>query len=157
IGSGRLRVKRRIEALRDADAALPPEQRRYRTISQEHFQQLCDDEGGVSSPEYLLDYLNNAGIVFYRTELFDDRIILDQSWALDAVYTIFHRNKCHRQIRQLGGRFTRPLLESLVWDNYSVEEQQLFLSMMVSCGICFVHRRRPNSDEEDEYIAPDLL
>jgi internalin A len=46
IGAGRLRVKRRIEALRDADAALPAEQRRYRTISQQRFRQLCDEEGG---------------------------------------------------------------------------------------------------------------
>jgi internalin A len=73
------------------------------------------------------------------------------------VYTVFNRQKCHKQLRQLGGRFTRPLLEALVWDGYDVEEQRLFLSMMLACGICFVHRRRSNDDEEDEYIAPDLL
>jgi internalin A len=157
IGAGRLRVKRRIEALRDADAALPAEQRRCRTISQQRFRQLCDEEGGISSAEYLLEYLHNAGTVFYRRGLFDDRIILDQSWALEAVYAVFHRQKCYKQLRQLGGRFTRPLLEALVWDDYRVEEQKLFLSMMESCGICFLHRRRSDDDEEGEYIAPDLL
>jgi internalin A len=157
VGAGRLRVKRRLEELRDADAGLPSEQRRYRTISQEHFLQLCSEESGISSPEHLLGYLHNAGIVFYRQGLFDDRIILDQSWALEAVYAVFHRQKCYRQLRQLGGRFTRPLLEALVWDGYTVEEQKLFLSMMESCGICFVHRRRSNDDDENEYIAPDLL
>jgi internalin A len=157
IGAGRLRVKRRIEALRDEDALLPPEQRRYRTLSQERFRQLCDEAGGISSAEYLLEYLHNTGIVFYRRGLFDDRIILDQSWTLEAVYAVFNRQNCYRQIRQLGGRFTRPLLEALVWDGYSVEEQKLFLSMMESCGICFVHRHRSGDDEEDEYIAPDLL
>jgi internalin A len=157
IGAGRLRVKRRFEVLRDADAALPPEHRRYRTISQEHFLQLCSEEGGISSPEHLLGYLHNAGIVFYRHGLFDDRIILDQSWALEAVYAVFHRQKCYKQLRQLGGRFTRPLLEALVWDGYSIEEQKLFLSMMESCGICFVHRRHSSDDDENEYIAADLL
>jgi internalin A len=136
IGAGRLRVKRRIEALRDADAALPAEQRRYRTITQQRFRQLCDEAGGISSAEYLLEYLHNAGTVFYRRGLFDDRIILDQSWALEAVYAVFHRQKCYKQLRQLGGRFTRPLLEALVWDGYSVEEQKLS-GMMESCGICF--------------------
>jgi internalin A len=157
VGAGRLRVKRRLEELRDADAGLPSEQRRYRTISQEHFQQLCSEEGGISSPEYLLGYLHNAGTVFYRRGLFGDRIILDQSWALDAVYAVFNRQRCYRQLRQLGGRFARPLLESLVWDDHSVDEQKLFLSMMVSCGICFVHRHRTDDDEEDQFIAPDLL
>ncbi len=157
IGAVRLRIKRRIETLRDADAALPLEQRRYRTITQEQYHQLCSEEGGVSSTEHLLDYLHNAGIVFYERGLFDDWIILDRNWALDAVYAVFHRQKCYKQLRQLGGRFTRPLLEALVWEGYSVEEQKLFLSMMESCGICFVHRRRWNDDDENEYIAPDLL
>jgi internalin A len=34
----------------------------------------------------------------------------------------------------------------------------VFLGMMRSCGVCFVHRRGPdNRDEYEEYIAPDLL
>jgi internalin A len=76
---------------------------------------------------------------------------------LDAVYAIFHRQKCYKQLQHFGGRLTRPLLEALVWEGYSVEEQKLFLSMMESCGICFVHRYRRNDDDENEYIAPDLL
>jgi internalin A len=39
-----------------------------------------------------------------------------------------------------------------------VAEQRLFLDMMQSCGICFVHRRGPYGDgDATEYIAPDLL
>lgn len=82
---------------------------------------------------------------------------MDQSWALEAVYAVFHRQNCYKQLRQLGGRFTRLLLEALVWDGYGIEEQRLFLSMTVSCGICFVHRPRSDDEGEDEYIAPDLL
>ena len=80
IGKGRLAVKRKLEALRDEDAKLPAEQRKYRTLTQEYFHQLCADAGGVSRPELLLDYLHHAGIVFYREGLFDDRIVLDQAW-----------------------------------------------------------------------------
>ena len=80
IGKGRLAVKRKLEALRDEDAKLPAEQRKYRTLTQEYFRQLCTDAGGVSRPELLLDYLHHAGIVFYREGLFDDRIVLDQAW-----------------------------------------------------------------------------
>ena len=137
---------------------LPAEQRKYRTLTQEYFHQLCTEAGGVSSPELLLDYLHHAGIVFYRAGLFDDRIVLDQAWALEAVYAVFHREKCYRQLRQLRGRFTRTLLEALVWRDYRVEEQKLFLSLMKSCGICFVHRQGDREGKlETEYIAPDLL
>ena len=66
IGKGRMAVKRKLEALRDDDASLPAEQRKYRTLTQEHFRQLCTEAGGVSRPELLLDYLHAAGIVFYH-------------------------------------------------------------------------------------------
>jgi internalin A len=158
IGKGRLAVKRRLEAMRDADAELPVAEKRHRTIAQEHFHELCAEASGVSSPPLLLDYLHQCGIVFYRKGLFGDRIVLDQAWALDAVYAVFNRKKCYKQLQHLRGRFTRPLLEALVWQDYSVEEQNLFLSMMRSCGICFIHRRGSRDEEiETEYIAPDLL
>ena len=159
IGAGRLRVKRRLEALRDADAAQPAAERRHRVISQEFFQELCDEPpGGVSSAALLLDYLHQCGIVFYQQGLFGGRIVLDQAWALEAVYAIFNRTKCYRQLQQLRGRFTRTLLEALVWQEFSVDEQELFLSLMVNCGICFIHREGSRDGKvETEYLAPDLL
>ncbi|HNP52424.1 MAG TPA: COR domain-containing protein, partial [Nitrosomonas nitrosa] len=159
IGVGRYRVKRKLEELRAADAAVTPEKRQHRTISQEYFRQLCvEGNGTISSLEHLLDYLHNTGTVFYRKGLFDDHIILDQSWALDAIYTVFHREKCFKHLRLLRGRFTRALLNDLVWNGYSKDEQLLFLSMMQSCGICFIHQKGDKTaDIEDEYIAPDLL
>ena len=83
--------------------------------SQEAFRELCDQAGGISSPAQLLNYLSNAGVVFYRQGLFDDQIILDQAWALDAIYAAFDRELCYRQLMWTRGRFTRALLESLVW------------------------------------------
>jgi internalin A len=156
IGAGRLRVRRRLEELREADAQVPAHERQYRTLSQEHFRQLCAEAGGVSSPAHLLDYLHQSGVVFYRAGLFGERIVLDQGWALEAIYTLFHREKCYRELKRLGGRFTRSLLDMLVWQAHSADEQALFIDMMQSCGLCFTHKPG-NKDVEAEYIAPDLL
>lgn len=158
IGKGRMRVRRQLQQWLDEDAPRKKEHRQHRTLTQAQFRQLCEDVGGVSSPESLLDYLHNAGIVFYRPGLFRDEIVLDQSWALDAIYTVFNREQCYRQLRLLGGRFTRSLLEALAWREYSRSEQELFLSLMTSCGICFVHRDEDQKRGlEAEYVAPDLL
>jgi internalin A len=158
IGAGRLKVKQRLEQLRDADAKVPPEQRQYRTITQEHFRQLCEEARGIGAPEHLLSYLHNAGIVFYRQGLFDDRIILDQAWALEAIYAVFNRETCYRPLRHLRGRFTRAILGAFAWREYSTGEREVFLGMMQSCGICFVHRHSTlDPDGYKEYIAPDLL
>ncbi|MCI0736947.1 MAG: hypothetical protein L0Y50_11885, partial [Beijerinckiaceae bacterium] len=160
IGAGRWRVKQRLEQMRDEDAARPREKRQWRTITQEHFLQLCEEAGGVSSPGQLLAYLHNTGAVFYRQGLFDDQIILDQSWALESIYAIFHREKCVKKLQRQKGRFTRSGLADWLWDaaGHSVEEQELFLSMMQSCGICFELRpAQPDKKIETEYIAPDFL
>ena len=158
IGQGRLRVQRRIEAFRDADAKVPREERQYRTLSQEHFYQICEEEGDISSPAALLEYFHHTGHIFYRQGLFHDRIILDQGWALEAIYAVFHRENLYEHLRRQHGRFTRSLLELLVWESYSKKEQKLFLSLMESCGICFVYRQGSEQTEtEPEYIAPELL
>ncbi|NEW99350.1 leucine-rich repeat domain-containing protein [Rhodopseudomonas sp. BR0G17] len=159
IGAGRAKVKRQIEVLRDKDAKLPILERQNRTISHVVFENFCK-EAGIDNPDPLLAYLHNAGTLFYRKGLFHDHIIIDQNWALEAIYAVFHREKCFVKIRRLHGRFTRSDLADWIWNEagYGEKEQQLFISMMESCGICFVHREAvPEKRIEAEYIAPDLL
>ncbi len=158
IGASRQRVKARLETLRDKDAKLPPEQRRHRWLTQDDFRRICAEERLVSEPEFLLDYLHSTGVVFTREGLFEDRIVLDQSWALEAIYAVFNRDSCLRPLSQLRGRFTRPLLEALVWTDRPIGEQKVLIGMMESCGICFeVREGDEKAGIEAEYIAPDLL
>ncbi|GAB0115562.1 leucine-rich repeat domain-containing protein [Acidisoma sp. C75] len=154
IGAGRMRVIRALETMRQADMALPPEQRR-RFLEQETFEAICTQAGGISSPSQFLAYLDASGAVFYRPGFFEDRIVLDQGWLLEAIYAVFDRKNVYRQLRAQDGRFTRYLLGCLVWQNYKEEEQELFISAMRSCGICFQQRRLDDGDAI--YVAPDLL
>ena len=95
-------------------------------------------KGRVSNSALLLDYLHNSGTVFYREGLFGDQIILDQAWALDAVYAVFDRaSQSFKKIERNQGRFRRSELAEWVWQGHGVPEQQLFLSFMQQCGICF--------------------
>jgi internalin A len=157
IGRGRMAVLDQLEAWRTADAELPAEERRHKTLSQEEYLALCETAGGISSPQHLLQFLHQAGVIFHHPNLFGDRIILDQNWALEAIYTVFDRQQCYRQLQALGGRFTPGLLASLAWDSYSGAERSLFLSLMTSCGIAFEYREGGYDASERTYIAPDLL
>src|SRR5271166_973233 len=116
--------------------------------------QLCAEIGGISDTEALLGFLHHNGVVFYRSGLFKNQIILDQNWALEAIYALFDRNKTLPLLRGYG-RFNRADLERLIWSDYTPEEQNVFLSMMESCGICF--KVRWLSNDEWEYIAPEVL
>lgn len=157
IGVGRWHVKQTLRALQEQDELRPLAERRYRTITRQRFAQLCTaQQGKVSSADELLRFLHDTGVVYYQAGLFNNQIILDQRWAADAVYTIFHRQKCLRQLRERHGRFKRSTLHDLVWgdEGFTFEEQKLFISFMESCSICF----QINWDAEGpEYIAPELL
>ena len=64
--------------------------------------------------------------MFYREGLFGDDIVLDQAWALDAVYAVFHReSKAFKIIRRNRGRFYRSDLAEWVWQEHSLQEQEL--------------------------------
>ena len=155
IGPGRAAVKEALEAKLEAG---------QRLISHQGFLNLCGEiertgKGRVSKPELLLDYLHHAGTVFYRQGLFGDQIILDQAWALEAVYAVFDRaSRSFKKIARNHGRFRRSELAEWVWQQHGAPEQELFLSFMQQCGICFtIDRENRDKRVEAEYIAPDLL
>ncbi len=162
IGPGRLKVKQYLENLIAEDAKLPPFSRQNPMLQKSEFERYCQQVGGVSSPDLLLEYLHHCGTIFYKSNVFDGRIILDQSWALEAIYSIFNRNDCYRFLLQTAkGRFRRADLGLLIWNQsgFTEDDQQLFLTMMLSCGICFPlnKQRFADIDEHAEFLAPDLL
>ncbi|HEY0552948.1 MAG TPA: COR domain-containing protein [Thermoanaerobaculia bacterium] len=154
IGRGRAEVRRQLYAWRSEDQEREPNERQHRTLGLGAFQTLCDGTEGILSWEHALDYFHHTGVLFYRQDLFSNRIILDQGWALDAVYAVFHRSQAAPWLRD-SGRFTQSDLALMVWQEYSPEEQKLFLDLMESCGVCFPCGEA--SQGETRYIAPDLL
>jgi internalin A len=156
IGRPRLMVQQRIEKLRQPDGSLPAE---WRLLEKSTFATWYQEAGGKGSADYALAYLNDNGTVFYREGLFQDRIVLDQSWAMAAIYALFDRKDVFARLQRRGGLFERADLAQ-VWRDYTEAEQHLFLSMMTSCGICFVYRKgAAGTEESDEtlYLAPEFL
>jgi internalin A len=158
IGIGRWNVKQTIRGYQDADEARPPAERTHRTITHAHFVELCQREGDkVSSPTELLRYLHNTGVVYYQPELFEGAIILDQRWAIEAIYCIYDRRRTYPVLRRKHGRFKLSDLNDLSWAEagFSASEQKLFVSFMQSCSICF--QISGHREKDPEFIAPELL
>ena len=158
IGKGRLEVMRKLQAWREVDQERAAEDKRHRALTFNSFKSLCKKTGGVSDPVQFLRYLHDAGQVFWRENLFQNQVILDQAWVLDAVYAVFHRKNCLGFLKCHQGRFTRSDLGMLLWEHegFSRTDQELFLSFMQSCGICF-KLREGTEGAEAIYVAPDHL
>jgi internalin A len=141
-----LRVRDRLAAMRAT----------RKSIDLQTFNDVCADTQGSAVPAALLHYLHQAGDVFHREGLFRDAIVLDQQWALDAIYSLFQREGLLPLLHRQGGMFAPALLGFAGWDGrYTAAEQALLRSMMESCHLIFpVHRW---NDGDALYAMPDAL
>jgi Leucine-rich repeat (LRR) protein/GTPase SAR1 family protein len=123
------------------------------------FKAMCSAEKlDTRSTQTLLRYLHNTGVFFYQKGLFNDQIVIDQKWAIDAVYTLLDRKGLFCRLHA-NGRFTGQDLQEH-WQQYTLEEQELFVSFMQQCEICFEasNSYKWNTPlKEKEFIAPQLL
>ncbi|MEI6950266.1 COR domain-containing protein [Paraflavisolibacter sp. H34] len=137
------------------------QQQHTKQISLKQFSEICKKQNlNESSTETLLKYLHNIGVVFYRKGLFYDHIIIDQKWAINAVYTLFDPKGNFVRIHS-NGMFNGGDLQE-AWKEYNLEEQELFLSFMKQCEICFeIFKEKDKFNltafHEREFIAPQLL
>lgn len=132
-----------------------------KTIPFAHFKQLCM-KAGVGHAEWFADYLHKTGVLFYRESMFQDQVILDQNWAIEAVYRIFDPKKPHRRrIERMGGRFSGEDA-TLFWAKEEAKEHEVYVGFMCNCGICYEPQQNKNQQDnksfaEREFIIPALL
>ena len=109
-----------------------------------------------------LNFLTRSGWVYWDAELFQGRVIVGQQWALDGLYTVLERRigtTVFRNLCSSAGRFTQSDLKKWVWgEQFSGDEQNLLISFMVRCGLCFrIHESEHSWRGEDVYVSFEHL
>ena len=106
-------------------------------------------------------WLTQSGVLFYQEDTFNG-IILDQLWAIKAIYILFDREEMYYELLQAKqGKFTGQYLEDRrVWNEYDQFEKELFISFMLSCEMIFetttvLVEKVPFAQRS--FIAPQLL
>lgn len=124
-------------------------------------QMLTLDE---TSPELLrtLGFLTRIGSLYWDPDLFDDRVIISQQWALEGLYTVLDRSRSgpiFSFLMDRDGAFTASDLHERVWHGkFTADEQQLLISFMVRCGLCFQrHSAETAWREEPVYVSLEHL
>ena len=111
----------------------------------------------IDSSKNILQFLHDTGVVFYQDNLFKNRIILDQQWVIEAIYTLLDRDRgIYTTLKQAKGEFMLKNLEKH-WASYKPEDQELFISFMESCEMIFVDREDLSKADNHIYIMPQLL
>ncbi|MCB0841239.1 MAG: hypothetical protein KDD99_31435, partial [Bacteroidetes bacterium] len=113
------------------------------------------------APLDILNWLTQSGVFFYQKDLFNNEIILDQEWAIDAVYTLFERNVFYYKAEKKKGAFSGEDLTK-VWKDNREAERELFVSFMLTCEMCFETTAKDKEHyhapfQERNFVMPQLL
>lgn len=133
------------------------------TILNSDFEALCAEKEVNPSVVLLLrKYLHHSGFIYYHENL-GDTIIIDQNWALIAIYKLFNRKEPYfKRFRDISrGQIMVEDIFEIFGPDYTLAHKELFLSFMQSCRICFklktAYSVEERIDESDVYVFTAFL
>ena len=135
---------------------------RQRLMRHADFLNLCDiKKVTVGSEKSLLRYLHHTGVVYYHENYLPDTLILDQEWAIAAIYVALDRSGAlYKQFSQEkhGWCVANDLFKAF-GEGYDSQQCWLLLHFMESCGLCFPVKDEnyKNNNSETTYIFPEFL
>jgi internalin A len=116
---------------------------------------ICTEEGLSEDSAYtLLRFLHHSGFVFWHERYLQDQIVLDQKWALDAIYTLPDRNAWYKVLKGKARLKYSELVEC--WIGYTDNQVQIFLEIMQSCELALKIEDKPYS-HDPHYLIPEFL
>ncbi|MEJ8846300.1 COR domain-containing protein [Variovorax rhizosphaerae] len=110
-----------------------------RWLERSEFDALCADAGIPGHAHSVALFLHEVGDLFYEPGQFGDRLVLDQKWAIDAVYALLDRRGAAYRSLCAAGRngLTLSILQNQVWRHFAPDEHKLLLDFMQRCELCF--------------------
>jgi len=122
------------------------------SISRRAYFALCAEQG-ISDKEDTLQlsrFLHDIGdlLHFQNNATLANLVILDTTWALDAVYRVLD----NQAIQRNWGRFSNQQLHDLWHEKEYDNHHHQLLALMIHFNLCY---KLPDQDER--YIAPQLL
>jgi small GTP-binding protein len=110
-----------------------------KALSKAEFQAICEEEGCLSAWHTLLNYLHDTGVLYYREHYFGGQIILNQDWAIEAIYKVLNRQNKH--VKDVVAKYQKGTLlyKNIceIWKNNTDEERALFMDFMLSAELAF--------------------
>ncbi len=139
-----MRVKNELAKRRD----------KHQILTLNQYRACCEtEELSEGSQRSLLRYLHHTGFLFRHPEHLQDQIILDQKWALEAIYRLLDRNGWYPVLKGKGIHDLKALRK--IWGgDYSEEQVRIFIDLMQSCEQCVEIKEDKNNPE---YLIPEFL
>jgi internalin A len=178
VGKGRKAVKNEVRAWQaeneetvkaneaaEASGNLLRQELPYPFVTREFFdtrvREHCAGSPDAEDTTPVLKWLHRTGVVFWDERgRFGDRILVDQRWAIQGIYTLLNCERTWDKLALTRGKFTPTELAEWVWNDagYEPDHQRLFLRFMESCGLCFqLLKEEETVSRQAVYVALEAL
>lgn len=129
-----------------------------RLMTKDDFVALCAKYETEYAKNTILAYLHDTGEVYYRAGYFNDDIILNQDWAIKAIYRVLDREEVFSEvIKDQIGKMDYEIICD-VWADNTDRERELFIDFMLSAELCFEITAKYNTPlQERAFVIPQLL
>lgn len=121
------------------------------------FKVLCEQQDIAKAKNTLLGYLHDTNVFYYKENYFNNQIIINQAWAIEAIYAVLDRQNFYFRT----GKIKKGVLQYAdlqeLWKNNSDEERKLFIDFMLSAELCFETTDSYKPLQERIFVAPQLL
>ncbi len=149
-------------AVRSAIESLQGQGQGQKTMEFVEFKTICTKHAVVKSATTICTYLHDTGVLYRKSNYFNGKIILNQSWVIEAIYKILNRTGAITEIltSNQGKLNYRHLCK--IWGTHSDVEKKLFIDFMLSTELCFETTEKENEWEykplkERSFVVPTFL
>ncbi len=129
-------------------------------ISFQSFVEWCKEEDAENEADTLANFFHDTGVFYYQAKYFSGEIIINQSWAIEAVYKVLDKqSRSYKLLKQKKGILDYKIIKK-VWSANSDEERELFIDYMLSTELCFENtdnKKRYTPLSERSFLIPQLL
>ncbi len=129
-----------------------------KTIEFSEFETICQSKGTQKSASTILGYLHDTGVVYHKSHYFNNKIIINQSWVIEAIYKVLDRESPEFDVlKAQKGLFLYENI-SKIWRNYPEEDQKVFMDFMLSAELAFATKKAHSNNFSDRtFIIPQFL
>jgi internalin A len=136
---------------------LEEKKKKQQTISMADYEEICQ-QYDIASSQALLGFFHNNGTVSYYRDLYQDKIILQTQWVLNAIYAVVSIKE-NNPLKSKNGKLSDDDFAG-IWTKYNVSDRKLFISYMLKSGLMaepFKYSWKNKLKRNYQYLFPALF
>ncbi|MEN9609791.1 MAG: hypothetical protein RLZZ628_605 [Bacteroidota bacterium] len=127
-------------------------------LTKQQFTKWCEKETiREKDVDVVLTFLHDTGVLFHNTHSLEYEIILDQAWAIKAIFQIVNQETAHYEVLKHNRGELKYSDLCKVWKNYSDTEKTIFISMMKKAELCFEKTDEEQDLKNSVFIVPHFF